>query len=78
MKDQLLVVVDAVLQAKAELNTHYSRRVKNAPRTIQRLHAILFDPKVSEAMGLLVPGIQASPGLVPEHEEYRREDACRS
>jgi hypothetical protein len=37
MKDQLLIVVEALLIAKAEINTHYSRCVKNAPRTTEGL-----------------------------------------
>ena len=72
MKDQLLTVVDALIMAKAELNTHYSRRVKNAPRTVERLKAILFDPKVSKAIGVLVPGAEAA-SLVPNGEE--KQDA---
>ena len=70
MKDQLLTVVDALIMAKAELNTHYSRRVKNAPRTVERLKAILFDPKVRRAIGVLVPGAEA-PSLVPNGEEQQ-------
>ena len=37
MKDQLITVVEALRLAEAELKTHFSRRVKNAPRTIKRL-----------------------------------------
>ena len=74
MKDQLITVVDALLLAKAELNAHFERRVKNAPRTIQRLEAILMDPKVDEAMGLLVPGAKG-PSLVPADEAHHSEDA---
>jgi hypothetical protein len=74
MKDQLLTVVDALLQAKAELNAHHSRRVKNAPRTLKRVEAILFDPKVDKAMGILVPGARA-PSLVPADHAHQNEDA---
>ena len=65
MKDHLLTVIDALLLAKAELNTHFDRRVKNAPRTLARLEAILMDPKVSAAMGTLVPGTADAPSVVP-------------
>jgi hypothetical protein len=72
MKDQLLIVVEALLMAKAELNTHYSRRVKNAPRTIERLKAVLFDPKVSKAIGVLTPDIEA-PNLVPAKDDEQQD-----
>ena len=45
MKDQLKTVLEAVRLAKAELMTHDTRRVKNAPRTIKRLKEILFDER---------------------------------
>jgi hypothetical protein len=34
MKDQLITLLEALRLAKAELMTHDTRRVKNAPRTI--------------------------------------------
>jgi hypothetical protein len=48
MKDQLLVLIDALLQAKAELNVQAERGVKNAPRTLKCLEAILFGRKLDE------------------------------
>ena len=57
MKDQLITVVEALRLAEAELKTHFSRRVKNAPRTIKRLEAILLNKDVTRALGLLGPSI---------------------
>jgi hypothetical protein len=74
MKDQLLTVVEAIRQAKAEITAYQNARVKNAPRTLKRVEAILFDPRVSEAMGLLVPALSDAPSVVPEGE-HRSEDA---
>lgn len=65
MKDQLLIVVDALRQAKAEIYAYKAARVKNAPHTLRRIEAVLFDPKVSEAMGLLVPALSEAPSVVP-------------
>lgn len=47
MNDQLLTVVDAIRQAKAEITAYQNARVKNAPHTLKRVEAILFDPRVS-------------------------------
>ena len=74
MKDQVITVVDAILLAKAELNAHFERGVNNGPGTVSRLEAILFDPKVDEAMGILVPGTKV-PSIVPADEEHHSEDA---
>ena len=73
MKDQVIIVVDALLQAKAELNAHFEGTRTRTPGTIQRLEAILFDSKIDEAMGILVPGSQG-PSLIPADEAHR-EDA---
>jgi hypothetical protein len=40
MKDQLITVMEALRVSRAEFRTHNARRVKNAPRTIQRLKSI--------------------------------------
>jgi hypothetical protein len=66
--------VDALLQAKAELAAHFEHADKSTARTVQRLEAILFDPKIDEAMGVLVPGSQG-PSLIPADEEHHKEDA---
>lgn len=50
MKDQLLTVVDALLMAQAELDAYSASRDKNLERTIDRLEAILYAPKVSTAI----------------------------
>ena len=73
MKDQLLTVIEALRMARAEIHTHYARRVKNAPRTVERIHTVLFDPKVSAAMGLLIPGME-SPSVVPEESEEAKHE----
>ena len=72
MKDQLLILVEALRMARAELEVHRSRRVKNAPRTVERLEAILYDPQVVKAMRLLAPGIEA-PSVVPGFEKENHE-----
>jgi hypothetical protein len=41
----LIAVLEALRLSKAELRTHDARRVKNGPRTIQRLKEILFDDR---------------------------------
>ena len=56
MKDQLITVLEALRLAKAELRTHEGRRVKNAPRTIQRLKEILFDDRLTQALRSLGQG----------------------
>ncbi len=43
MKDQLITILEAIRLAKAELRTHNSRPVKNAPRTLKRLEQILLN-----------------------------------
>lgn len=70
MKDQLITILEAIRLAKAELRTHNSRPVKNAPRTLKRLEQILFNENVTRALGLLSPDVD-SPSMVPDqHEEY--------
>ena len=54
MKDQLITILEAIRLAKAELRTHNSRLVKNAPPTLKRLEQILFNENVTRALGLLV------------------------
>ena len=64
MKDQLIAVMEALRLSRAELRTHDARRVKNAPRTIQRLKEILFDDRVTQALSALGHGDEA-PSVVP-------------
>ena len=73
MKDQLITVVEALRLAEAELKTHFSRRVKNAPRTIKRLEAIMLNKDVTRALGLLGPSI-SGPSVVPQDEDASDED----
>jgi hypothetical protein len=40
MEDQLITILEAIRLAKAELRTHNSRPVENAPRTLKRLEQI--------------------------------------
>ena len=62
MKDQLITILEAIRLAKAELRTHNSRPVKNAPRTLKRLEQILLNENVTRALGLLSPDVDG-----PEH-----------
>jgi hypothetical protein len=70
MKDQLITILEALRLAKAELSTHNSRRVKNAPRTLKRPEQILLNEKVTRA--LVGPSIEA-PSMVPTQEENAEE-----
>ena len=67
MKDQLIVVLEALRVARAELMTHDGRRVRNGPRTIQRLKEVLFDDRVTQALSVLGQA-DAAPTVVPQHE----------
>ena len=70
MEDQLITILEAIRLAKAELRTHNSRPVKNAPRTLKRLEQILFNENVTRALGLLSSDVDG-PSMVPDqHEEY--------
>jgi len=64
MKDQLITILEALRLAKAELRTHETRRVKNAPRTIRRLEEILLDEKVTHALKTASGSIEA-PSIIP-------------
>jgi hypothetical protein len=68
MKDQLIAVMEALRLSRAELRTHDARRVKNAPRTIQRLKEILFDDRVTQALSALGHGDDEAPSVVPPQE----------
>jgi hypothetical protein len=72
MKDQLITILEALRLAKAELSTHNSRRVKNAPRTLKRLEHILLNEQVTRALGLVGPNVQA-PSVVPTQSENEEE-----
>jgi hypothetical protein len=73
MKDQLITVLEALRLAKAELRTHEGRRVKNAPRTIQRLKEILFDDRLTQALRSLGQDDEA-PSVVPPQEGGPRSE----
>lgn len=62
--------LSAVRLAKAELMTHDTRRVKNAPRTVKRLKEILFDDRVTQALRALGQDNEA-PSVVPPQESSR-------
>ena len=68
MKDQVLIVAEALLQAKAEVQEYYDNGARETDRTIDRLYDILFDSRVSEAMGVVTPGLEAP--LVPEQGKF--------
>jgi hypothetical protein len=65
VKDELLVILDAVQMARAQMRAHYEGGWRDQARTIERLKEILLDDKVSSALGLLAPNIEA-PGLQPD------------
>jgi hypothetical protein len=50
MKDQFTTVLEALRLARAEFRTHDLRRVKNSPRTLQRLREVLFEDRVTQAL----------------------------
>jgi hypothetical protein len=64
MKDQLITIIEALRVSRAELRTHDARRVKNGPRTIQRLKEVLLDDSVTQALNALGHGEEA-PSVVP-------------
>ena len=68
MKDQVLIVAEAILQAKGEVQEYYDNGLRDSDRTIDRLYDILFDPRVSEAMDIVTPGLHAP--LVPEQGKF--------
>ena len=68
MKDQVVVVAEALWHAKNELQEYYDNGARDTARTLDRLHDILFDPRVSEAMGIVTPGLETA--LVPEQEAF--------
>ena len=53
--------------------THDTRRVKNAPRTIQRLKEILFDDRLTEALRSLGQDEEA-PSVIPPQEGGPRSE----
>jgi hypothetical protein len=73
MKDQLITILEAVRLAKAELMTHDTCRVKNAPRTAKRLKEILFDDRVTRALRSLGQDDEA-PSVVPPQEGDPRNE----
>jgi hypothetical protein len=73
MKDQLITLLEALRLAKAQLMTHDTRRVKNAPRTIQRLKEILFDDRLTEALRSLGQDEEA-PSVIPPQEGGPRSE----
>ncbi len=68
MKDQVVIVAEALWHAKNELQEYYDNGARDTDRTLDRLHDILFDPGVSEAMGIITPGLDAP--LVPEQKAF--------
>jgi hypothetical protein len=64
MKDQFTTVLEALRLARAEFRTHDLRRVKNSPRTLQRLREVLFEDRVTQALRSLGQEDEA-PSVVP-------------
>ena len=64
MKDAFITVLEALRLARAEFRTHDMRRVKNAPRTLQRLREVVLDERVTQALRSLGQENEA-PSVVP-------------
>jgi hypothetical protein len=73
MKDQFTTVLEAVRLARAEFGTHDMRRVKNAPRTLQRLREVLMEDRVTKALRLLGHDNEG-PSVVPVQDHGERID----
>jgi hypothetical protein len=73
MKDQFTTVLEAVRLARAEFRTHDMRRVKNAPRTLQRLRGVLMDERLTQSLRLLGHD-DNGPSVVPFQDHSERVD----
>ena len=66
MKDQLIVLVEAVRLARLELDCFRDPLCKASEAwTINRLSELLQGDEVSRAMAVLVPGAEDSPSIIP-------------
>jgi hypothetical protein len=71
MKDSLVALVEAVRLARLELHCYRDPRcAASADWTVQRLEQLLLDPKVSQAMLVIVPDAE-SPSIVPQMSDAR-------
>jgi hypothetical protein len=75
MKKQLIVILEALRLARAELKTHNSHKVENASRTIQRLEELLLNERVTQALGLLGPNIEG-PSVFSSLDGDEKDRAC--
>jgi hypothetical protein len=74
MKDAFITTLEALRLARAEFRTHDMRRVKNAPRTLERLRQVLLDDTVTQALRSLGQDTEA-PSVVPLQDDDRKERA---
>lgn len=72
MKDAFITVLETLRLARAEFRTHDMRRVKNAPRTLQRLRQVLLDDRVTQALRTLGQEDEA-PSVIPSQEGGQNE-----
>ena len=70
MKDQITVMMEALRLAGIEVE-HFKRKRQGRDETLDALEAILYDPKVRQAVENLSPLIDAPP-LVPEQDALVR------
>ena len=70
MKDQLTTLMEALRLAGVEVE-HFKRKRQSRDETLDRLEAILYDPRVRHAMESMEPFVE-SPSLVPGHDELVR------
>ena len=66
MKDQLTTLMEALRLARIEVE-HFRRKRQDRDETLHKLEAILYDPKVRQAVEKLEPVVD-SPSLVPSQD----------
>ena len=66
MKDQITTLMEALRLAGLEVE-HFNRKRQGRDETLDKLEAILCDPKVRQAVENLEPFIEA-PSLVPSSD----------
>ena len=68
MKDQITVLMEALRLASRELQK-FTARKQSRDATLDAVEAILYDPKVKQAVESLEPLVQ-SPPLVPDAKAF--------
>ena len=67
MKDQLTTLMEALRLAGLEVE-HFKHKRQSREQTLDALEAILYDPKVRQAIENLQPFVE-SPSLAPSQDE---------